>query len=199
MSADYEKYLSNPDKIVRDLFTSREDAIPFLRAYLPAELVGILALEKLEYGQGSYIDPRMQEHRTDILFHIPTVSGVPTRLALLFEHKSQVTKATYAQILRYLANIYENHIKDLTPVIPFLFYHQSPGSFRPVHSFAKLFHLPEVERSILQKYISDFHVELFHLASEDPERVRAHLHLYAFIRILRHVDLGDISTFFRKF
>ncbi len=182
-------------KSLSQTLKNREDAIPFFREFLPPDVVGLLDLEQLQYLPESYLDPSFQEHRTDILYEIPTITGNLTRIALLFEHKSEPGKLTYLQLFRYLSRIYEKEAEEKgrpIPVIPFLFFHEN-NHWILDSNFSSLFDLSEEERRILGKYIPDFHVELFHVKDADPERVRRELHLFAFLSTIRHVVLKDLA------
>ncbi len=185
-----KNYLAHPDRIVRDLFQNTDDAIAFFQAYLPERLTAILDLEKLSVLPGTYMDPKFQEHRSDILFAIPTRSGTPVQLALLFEHKIQPDRRNYFQVLRYLASIYEKQSETVL-IIPFLFYHNDRG-FIP-DSFAGLFQLSGEEEEILHPYIPDFAPELFYLSKSNTEKVRFSLHLYAFLSTIRYADLSQLA------
>lgn len=187
MIEQLEQYLSNPDRIVRDLFRNPDDAIAFFRTYLPNDLIQIL---DLEYLPGSYMDPNFREHQSDLLFQIPTKEGNTTKIALLFEHKIKPDRKVFFQIFRYLSRIYEGQ-KESIPVVPYLFYHHE-GSFTD-GNFLSLFSLTEKEKRVFTRYIPDFHMETFHLAQSDPERVRFSLHLYAFLRTIKYVDLNEIE------
>jgi len=190
MLENLEPYFSSPDRIVRDLFKNREDAIAFFMAYLPEALTGILDIEKLSYLPENYIDPKFREHKTDILFEIPTIQGNLTQVALLFEHKSTPDKSDFTQLLRYLSNIYEKQIKKI-PVIPFLFYHTGSDILR--ESFLDLFELTEQEKGIFRKYIPDFTPETFFLSESDLAKVNFSIHLFAFLSTIRYADGNHIA------
>lgn len=133
-----EQYIAHPDRIVRDLFKNHEDARVFFKTYLPGDVVKILDLDRLSYLPESYIDPKFKEHRSDILFDIPTQSSHPTKISLIFEHKIQPEEDNFTQILRYLSVIYGQQL-ELVPVIPFLFYHKH-GKITP-RRFSGIFKL----------------------------------------------------------
>jgi len=142
-----------PDRIIRDTFSDREEAIPFFQSTLPPGLLAVLNLDTLEVEQGTFIDESM--NRTDILFRIQTASGSPAEIYLLFEHKSQRDPHIFTQLLSYLTRIYERQDKPL-PVIPFSsITERRHGISAPVLRLASLFP-KQSDRSLLPIYpISD--------------------------------------------
>ena len=83
---------------------------------------------------------------TDILFRIQTASGSPAEIYLLFVHKSQRDPRIFAQLLSYLARIYERQDKPV-PIIPFVFYH-AKKVWDLGTDFAAHFTFSEAERQI---------------------------------------------------
>jgi len=74
--------------------------------------VDALDLSRLELSPGTFIDEKMKEFRSDLLFRIPAKTGGLSEIYLLFEHKSVPDPRIFQQLLGYLARIY--NIKDYT-------------------------------------------------------------------------------------
>jgi predicted transposase YdaD len=117
----------NPhDTFIKRIFANKEDAVAFFRATLPPEVQAILDLEQLEQTKESFLPKNQNLTQTDILWKIPTKSGTSIYTYLLFEHKSYHDPKIYFQLLGYLTQIYlwqKENGQELTPVIPFVFYH----------------------------------------------------------------------------
>jgi predicted transposase/invertase (TIGR01784 family) len=193
MVSSADENLPTADKIVRDLFADPDNAIPFFRLALPAPLLDAIDLNRIEQIPGSFIDEKMREYRSDLLFRIPTRSGSFADIYLLFEHKSGPSPRIFHQLLGYLARIYENQERP-APVIPFVFHHGETGWKRGVR-FIEEFSFHPDERTLFGRYIPDFGIELFDLTVSDVESMRDSLFLYAYLATILHVDRGDIEEF----
>ncbi len=181
-----------PDRIIRDTFSDREDAIPFFQSTLPPGLLAVLNLDTLEVEQGTFIDESMKEYRTDILFRIKTASGSPAEIYLLFEHKSQRDPHIFTQLLSYLARIYERQDKPV-PVIPFVFYH-GKKAWDLGTDFAAHFTFSEAERQIFAPYLPDFRFELFDLGDQDIETLSFSLYVKMLMQIIRSIDMDRLDS-----
>jgi predicted transposase/invertase (TIGR01784 family) len=180
-----------PDRIIRDTFSDREDAVPFFRSTLPSGLLAVLDLDTLEVEQGNFIDESMKEYRTDVLFRIQTASGSPAKIYLLFEHKSQRDPRIFTQLLSYLARIYERQDKPV-PVIPFVFYH-GKKAWDLGTDFTAHFTFSETERQIFAPYLPDFRFELFDLGDQDVETLTITLYVKMLLQIIRSIDTDRLD------
>lgn len=185
--------LATPDRIIRDLFADSENSANFFRHALPEPLVRILELSRIETLSGTFIDEKMREYRSDLLYRIPTTGGSFTEIYLLFEHKSSPSPQIFIQLLGYLSRIYESQEKAI-PVIPFVFHHGETGWNRS-RSFVEEFELEGKERELIEKYIPDFSIEVFDLTERDISQLRTSLLLYAFLSTIHHLDEGDLEYY----
>lgn len=82
--------IKNPhDKFFRELLGQPELAADFLQHYLPPEVVARLDLTRLELTHDSFVDADLQEHLSDLLYHVGLRENErAARLYFLFEHKS---------------------------------------------------------------------------------------------------------------
>ncbi|MCP4992174.1 MAG: Rpn family recombination-promoting nuclease/putative transposase, partial [Gammaproteobacteria bacterium] len=63
--------LTNPhDKYVKSIFSDHEAARDFLQHFLPADIIPLLDLASLDIQKDSFIDPDLQEHFSDLLYHV---------------------------------------------------------------------------------------------------------------------------------
>lgn len=121
--------LGNPhDRFFKEVFGQPEIAADFLASYLPAALVGALDLTTLQLAKDSFIDDELQEHFSDLLYHLRLKNAGP-RLSVyvLFEHKSAPDEWVAFQLLRYLVRIWEQSLsegaKKLPVIFPLVLYH----------------------------------------------------------------------------
>jgi predicted transposase/invertase (TIGR01784 family) len=89
-------------------------AADFVQNYLPADVVAVLDLAKLQPEKETFIDSRLRKHFSDLLYSVPLKSGGRAYLYLLFEHKSQPDKQARLQLLRYMTRIWEQVRKQST-------------------------------------------------------------------------------------
>ena len=119
--------LSNPhDSFFRGVFALREVSKGFFQRYLPAEVMAGLDLRTLRLEKDSFIDERLREQRSDLLFSVKSRSGQPTLLYLLLEHKSYQDRWTAFQVLGYAMRVLERHASGnqlLPPLLAMVLYH----------------------------------------------------------------------------
>lgn len=122
-----EANVNNPhDHFFRYVFTNPKEARVFLAHFLPADMVDLLELQNLELESGSYIDEKLREHLTDILYTVPLRSGKTASIYCLFEHKSAPESAIHLQILRYSYERWQADSRakvDWRPIVAIVFYH----------------------------------------------------------------------------
>ena len=122
--------IPNPhDIFAKEMLSDKKNAVTFFGGILPERLQATLDLRSIEADKTSYSDEKLKEYFSDIVYNCSYRSGRSgVKLALLFEHKSFIPKFPYAQLLRYILNIWEHHTKQKKPrpvVLPILFYHGS--------------------------------------------------------------------------
>lgn len=179
------------DRIIRESFSDKEDAVSFFNEALPTDLVSVLDMDSLKRRPETFIDESLREYRTDLLFQIKTTGGSLMEIYLLFEHKSSKDPRLYVQLLSYLSRIYEKQKKP-SPVIPFVFY-QGRKKWNPGFSFLDIFDLSEKEKPLFRYYLPDFRFEFFHLNTRDIDSLNVTLYLQMLFRIIIHVDQNDLE------
>jgi predicted transposase/invertase (TIGR01784 family) len=157
--------LSNPhDHFFKAVFSEPALAGDFLAHHLPAEVLPLLDLARLEIRKDSFIDPDLAEHRSDLLYAVPLADGAPGDVYVLFEHKSYPEPAIVLDLLRYLVRIWEQwrreHSGEPLPVIvPLMLYH-GRERWSAATRFATLLQAPPA----LLPYIPDFGYQLTDLS-----------------------------------
>jgi len=163
----------NPhDKMFKQVFKIRENAVSLLRNILPPEIQKDLDLEALYFENDSYVSQDFADYYSDLLTSVPVAgSEQETKIYFLFEHKSTNYPDTPLQLLRYMLEIWDRHGKmtrnpdgKLPVVIPVVVTH--PRSLWKDKRIADFVSLPS---EAFRAYIPDFDYLLYDSTREDPE------------------------------
>lgn len=119
--------LSQPhDLTFKKLFGELEIAKDVIENNLPKEVLDQLDMDSLEKLDGSFINERLKETFTDILYGV-RIGDKDAYVALLFEHKSYADKQAIFQVAGYIIDVWSKIIlegkKELPVVIPLIIYH----------------------------------------------------------------------------
>jgi len=167
------------DVLVKEAFSSVEDAAAEFRAILPEELVRALDLKKLTLVPGSFRKKELAESHTDILYSVPLGASFAL-VYVLFEHKSDSDRWTALQLLGYMLDIWESFRKNnpaatlLPPIIPLVLHH-SPAGWSRSASFSSLFDPELLAIPGVTEGLPTFHFHLDDIShiSEGELRARA--------------------------
>ena len=185
--------LTNPhDHFFKAVFSEPALVGDFLAHHLPAEVVPLLDLTRLEIRKDSFIDPQLAEHRSDLLYAVPRIDGEPGYVYVLFEHKSHPEPDIALDLLRYLARIWEQwrreHSTGLLPVIvPLVLYH-GPERWSAATRFAALLQAPPA----LASYIPDFGYQLTDLSRYRDEEIKGAVGQRVALLALKHIFQPDL-------
>jgi predicted transposase/invertase (TIGR01784 family) len=83
-------------------------------------LARLLDTEQVALVKGSFVDKRLRQHFSDLLFRVGLRAGGEAFIYILLEHKSEPDALVARQLLRYLSLIWERLEVDgkLSPIIP---------------------------------------------------------------------------------
>ncbi|MDP5170856.1 MAG: Rpn family recombination-promoting nuclease/putative transposase [Bacteroidia bacterium] len=128
------------DHFFRATFSEVAVVRDYLTHFIPKSLSERLDLTSLHRENGSFLDQKLAENLSDIIYSCQ-YGKEKVKISILFEHKSYVEAMPWLQLLRYLLNAYEEQRKAqpppkrLTPVIPVVVYHgKQKWKLRPVIS-----------------------------------------------------------------
>ena len=85
--------------VIELLFSNPENAASELRLVLPAPLSAAIEWSTLELCPGSFVDPRLSQQHTDLLFKV-RYAGHDAHLYVLFEHQSTEDSLMPSRILQ---------------------------------------------------------------------------------------------------
>lgn len=170
--------MQNPhDRFFRHVFSDPEHAAGELKAILPAELGAQIDWASLRLVPGSYVDAKLSDLRSDVLFEAQ-LGNSPLLLYCLLEHQSEQPKWMPLRILGYMVRIWEAYLRAhpgvdlLPPILPAVVYHgDSPWTHR-----VTLMELMEVDAAmskLLAPHIPDFVFRLDDLSNAGAEELRA--------------------------
>ena len=173
------------DTFFRQFMAQPAMVADFVQNYLPAEVVALLDLTKLQPEKDTFVDAQLRKHFSDLLYSVPLKSGGKAYLYFLFEHKSRPDKQARLQLLRYMIRIWEQEWRkhrQLSPIVPILFYHgQEKWSYST--EFADLVESPEA----LKPYTPHFRHLLTDLSAYSDEEVRGEVWLRVGLLALKHI------------
>lgn len=124
----HDEGLRHPhDVYFKSLFGDLKTAREFFKLYLPTELVAALAWRTLELDKDTYVNERLREYFSDLVFRVRCKDGGAALLYLLLEHKSTPERWTPLQLLGYLFEIWERAKQScgakLPLILPVVVYH----------------------------------------------------------------------------
>ncbi|EBY9283507.1 TPA: Rpn family recombination-promoting nuclease/putative transposase [Salmonella enterica subsp. enterica serovar Denver] len=113
---------------LREPVTARD----FLSAHLPQDIRARVRLETLKLEPGSFVDQKLRELHSDVLYSVETADGDAGYIYCLVEHQSTADRMMAWRMMRYSMAVMDAHLKKgnetLPVVVPLLFYQ---GTVRP--------------------------------------------------------------------
>lgn len=131
------------DALFKSAFEAPASAGALLRELLPRALCDAIAWDTVTGEPGSFVDPALADHHSDLLFSARTRTGDPLLVHLLLEHQSTRDPVMPLRTLTYEARIWGRFHKDrpgewLPPIIAVVISHV-PGGWTAARSFEELF------------------------------------------------------------
>ncbi len=131
------------DALFKSAFEAPASAGALLREFLPPALGAAIAWDTVTAEPGSFVDPALADHHSDLLFSARTRTGDPLLVHLLLEHQSTSDPVMPLRTLTYEARIWDRFHKDrpgerLPPIIAVVINHV-PGGWTAARSFDDLF------------------------------------------------------------
>jgi predicted transposase YdaD len=177
----------------RAWFSEPEAARLLFSEQLPKRLFALFKPEPPELVPGSFIDDRLAEHRTDLLYRMQLRKGGEAYVYVLVEHKSFGDPLTPLQLLGYKHSIWsrlpEGKAKPpLTPIIPLVFYHGARPWTAPT-TFHGMF--AELDDEI-RPQTDQFAYTLIDLGRIDDDRLSSNLRQRAHLAALKYNTRPDM-------
>ncbi|MBA3455808.1 MAG: Rpn family recombination-promoting nuclease/putative transposase [Deltaproteobacteria bacterium] len=130
------------DALFKAAFESPEHASALLRPLLPPAVSAAITWESMTLQPGSFVDPKLADRHTDLLFAARLRDGGEALLYLLLEHQSTNDPDMPLRVLAYELRIWERFREDhpgalMPPIIPVVVSHV-PGGWTAPRSFEEL-------------------------------------------------------------
>ena len=158
------------DAFFKGMLSKKENAKSFLENYLPADILPLINLEKLEIEKDSFVTKELQNYFSDLLYKVE-IEEKDVYIYMLFEHKSYSEKWISLQLLEYMLQIWKlkkEQKKPLPIIIPIVVYHGEEG-WSPEK---KLSSILEYTNKKLAKYVPDFEYILNNVSSQKDEEIK---------------------------
>jgi len=160
------------DLFFKAVFSRPEVAENFALNFLPPNVTGHLKPNSFRLSQGSFVDERLKEHSSDLLYEVDFKDGRRTYVYLVFEHKSSPDSKVAYQLLRYLTRIWEHTTESgkgpVHPIIPVILYHGTK-KWTVSPDFSALYHAPDD----LRPDLLNFKYYLWDLSAYTDEDINA--------------------------
>jgi predicted transposase/invertase (TIGR01784 family) len=162
------------DQFVKAMLQQPELAKAYFRQLLPKQLLAIIDLDGLQQISESFLDDKLQESFSDLLYKVPMKSNPNSLyLSLLLEHKSNADPYVTIQMGHYIFNALMRQIRNgekPMPVIPVLLYHGK--EYMPYKTHRQLY--ANLSKESLG-YIPDFAYVYHDLQSTSEETITTDL------------------------
>ena len=183
--------LHNPhDRFFYSVFSEKDNARDLLQNCLPDNIINMLNPDSVEVSRESFVDSKLSAHQSDILIRTKLRKS-PLLIYILVEHKPYPYKWTVFQLLKYIVWIWEKElaqsskIKQLTLIIPIIFYHGRSKWKFPLGFAAYFAHRGDLADE-LAPYIPDFRAGLFNVQQLDEADMRGGIIYRAALKTLKH-------------
>jgi len=120
--------ISPHNAFFRATFGQPRIAASLLRAVLSPDLAARIDFGALEARPEHFVDPKLSDRETDLLFRAP-IDGNDAFVYLLFEHQSSVERMMAWRVLQYMVRIWDRWRRDhpraacLPLIVPVVIYH----------------------------------------------------------------------------
>jgi predicted transposase YdaD len=131
------------DALFKAGFAAPAHAAALLRDLMPAAIRKAVAWNTLACQPGSFVDKRLVDHHSDLVFSARLRTGNPELVYFLLEHQSTGDPAMPQRMLSYQSRIWDRFVEHhprarLAPVIAVLVSHV-PGGWTAARAFEELF------------------------------------------------------------
>jgi len=188
------------DGFFRKLLSEPRRARDYLNTFLPEHIKRVVDFDSLEQTTESYVDDKLKQSFSDVVFNANSKDGQGINFCFLFEHKSYIDKKATYQILHYISSAMLKRAENEEPqrlIIPILFYHgETPWAYKTIsHQFEGI-------DEALQLYLPDFDY-LYHNFQKKPDEeiitVKNPLLASAILAMKHYYDQGYLLANMRFF
>ncbi|SDB08014.1 conserved hypothetical protein (putative transposase or invertase) [Desulfonatronum thiosulfatophilum] len=174
------------DTFFRETMSHKEVAADFLANYLPAKVLKHIRLDTLTITKDSFVNEKLAEHYSDLLYHVTFTGNRLGLIYFLFEHKSYPDEFTDLQLLGYLSENWQlvrkqfPNAKKLPLIIPVIVYHGKPKG-----KTIRLVDLIDLPHPDLACYVPTFDTAFYDFSPAADESIKGDIYLRLFLLCLR--------------
>ncbi len=178
------------DNFFKVAFSTKEVTEGYIREFLPENIIQKIDFESLTQDDTNYSTANLKSFQSDVVWTCKFGENkTPSKIALLFEHKSYVPQYIHIQLMRYLLEIWQKNIDNqeplipLIPVIPIIVYHNQDEKRWYKKSFSDYFQDLDED---LKRFVPSFDYHLTDLtvfSAEDILSLRVHLLVNTFLSL----------------
>ena len=173
-----ERALKSPhDWLFKSTFSEPEHAASVFKRVLPKRLVELIDWSTLELETVESSSAELG--RCDLRYRV-AISGIESKLIVLFEHQSSSDNHMGFRLLRYIVAIWSDAYRaeptrKLPPIIPVVLHHSESGWTGPIDILEELDLTPEI-KELLAPHLPRFRFLLDDLSHRSDEQFRKQEH-----------------------
>ncbi len=96
------------------LFLREPDTARISAVHLPADIRAQVRLDTLKLEPGSFVDQKLRELHSDVLYSVETAEGHAGYIYCLVEHQSTADRMMARRMMRYSMAVMDAHLKRVT-------------------------------------------------------------------------------------
>ena len=166
----------------------KENALAFIKRVLPEGVQNQLLLDTLTVEKDTYVDEKLKDHFSDLVFSVKLKNGRLGKIYCLVEHKSAPEYLVALQLVRYMALEWNEMYKQgqifnhkLPPIIPIVVY-QGLDDWAVSQNFQNIVDFPSDD---FKAYIPDFQYALWNFIDVDENQLQESLVLKYYVLICK--------------
>ncbi|UBX30882.1 Rpn family recombination-promoting nuclease/putative transposase (plasmid) [Arsenophonus apicola] len=188
-----KKILSHHDHLFKKFLGDITIARDFLEIHLPENIRKLCDFKTLAMESGSFIEPTLRSHCSDMLYSVQTTTG-KGYIYTLIEHQSRPEKLMAFRLLRYSVAAMHQHLEQgndtLPVVIPLLFYQGKTSPYPYSTEWMNCFADPELAKSV---YTQAF--PLVDITAIPDEEIVKHKRVALMELVMKHIRARDMLEF----
>jgi predicted transposase/invertase (TIGR01784 family) len=165
------------DRLFHHVFSNPAHAAGELRLLLPPELVRRIDWSTVVALPTRFVDPKLDEFRSDVLFSA-RLGKSEILLYLLLEHQSTSDPLMPFRLLEYVVKIWDHYLREhpgtrrFPAVVPMVLHHSKRGWNAPV-TLRDLVDLDDDSFALMARFVPTFEFLLDDISKQDDDQIRA--------------------------
>ena len=179
------------DGLIRYIFSDVQQMQGLLKKTLPDAVLAELDLTTLSPVSGSFVDHALRQQHSDLLYRVSLLNGIEGFVYILFEHKSYQDSMLPFQLLRYMVRIWEQLVRDgspLHPIVPLILYH-GQNAWTSSRTMLDIIEAPEK----FKRFLPRFDTVLIDLSQYSDSQLRGNALFNAVLLMLKYIASDELS------